>query len=108
MARRRPPEGSTRCVAPLHTRDWNLVCRRLRWAGAGYGCEGLGVNADGDTTWSTSAPLRFRVFRWLWLASRVSNVGSRMQGVGAQWFPVALWPSQGVCRWLRRPSACDY
>jgi MFS family permease len=38
-----------------------------------------------QTTW---APLRHRVFRWLWLASMVSNIGTWMQGVGAQWFLV--------------------
>jgi MFS family permease len=38
-----------------------------------------------QTTW---APLRHKVFRWLWLASMVSNVGTWMQGVGAQWFLV--------------------
>src|ERR1700728_2380947 len=37
---------------------------------------------------STWAPLRHTVFRWLWLASMVSNVGTWMQGVGAQWFLV--------------------
>jgi MFS family permease len=37
---------------------------------------------------STWAPLRITVFRWLWLASMVSNVGSWMQSVGAQWFLV--------------------
>jgi MFS family permease len=37
---------------------------------------------------STLAPLRITVFRCLWLASMVSNVGSWMQSVGAQWFLV--------------------
>src|SRR5580700_7107205 len=41
-----------------------------------------------DAPPSTWAPLRITVFRWLWLASMVSNVGSWMQGVGAQWFLV--------------------
>lgn len=88
MAHRRPPAGSIHCVVSHHTRDWNPVCHSLNWASTGNGCEGLGVNADGHTTSSTWAPLRFRVFRWLWLASMVSNVGSWMQGVGAQWFLV--------------------
>src|SRR5271166_5177516 len=34
------------------------------------------------------APLRLTVFRWLWLGSVASNVGSWMQTVGAQWFLV--------------------
>jgi MFS family permease len=46
------------------------------------------VKAEGDATSSTWAPLRLTVFRWLWLASMVSNVGTWMQGVGAQWFLV--------------------
>ncbi|MGO9883568.1 MAG: MFS transporter [Solirubrobacteraceae bacterium] len=37
---------------------------------------------------STWAPLRLTVFRWLWLASLVSNVGTWMQTVGAQWLLV--------------------
>src|SRR5580698_4776381 len=41
-----------------------------------------------ELTPSTWAPLRVTVFRWLWLASLVSNIGSWMQGVGAQWFLV--------------------
>jgi MFS family permease len=31
------------------------------------------------------APLRHRVFRWLWIAQFVSNIGTWMQLVGAQW-----------------------
>lgn len=37
---------------------------------------------------STWAPLRRTVFRWLWLASLVSNIGTWMQTVGAQWLLV--------------------
>ncbi|MGC1420637.1 MAG: MFS transporter [Acidimicrobiales bacterium] len=37
---------------------------------------------------STWAPLRVKVFRWLWLATLVSNVGTWMQTVGAQWLLV--------------------
>jgi predicted MFS family arabinose efflux permease len=37
---------------------------------------------------STWAPLRVKVFRWLWLASLVGNVGTWMQTVGAQWLLV--------------------
>src|SRR5579872_5611048 len=44
--------------------------------------------AAGHDTASTWAPLRSKVFRWLWLASLVSNVGTWMQTVGAQWFLV--------------------
>ncbi len=44
--------------------------------------------AERHATLSTRAPLRITVFRWLWLASLVSNVGTWMQTVGAQWFLV--------------------
>ena len=33
-------------------------------------------------------PLRIRVFRWIWLATLVSNIGTWMQTVGAQWLLV--------------------
>lgn len=38
-----------------------------------------------DSPWT---PLRIRVFRWIWLATLVSNVGTWMQTVGAQWLLV--------------------
>lgn len=38
------------------------------------------LRADGIT-----APLRFPVFRWIWLASLLANVGVLIQGVGAAW-----------------------
>ena len=41
-----------------------------------------------DTTTSTWTPLRAKAFRWLWVASLVSNVGTWMQTVGAQWLLV--------------------
>ena len=44
--------------------------------------------AERHATLSTWAPLRVTVFRWLWLASLASNVGTWMQTVGAQWFLV--------------------
>ncbi len=43
------------------------------------------MTANATSTW---APLRVAVFRWLWLASLVSNVGAWMQTVGAQWLLV--------------------
>jgi MFS family permease len=36
------------------------------------------------------APLRQRIFRLLWLAVLVSNIGTWMQTVGAQWLLVGL------------------
>jgi MFS family permease len=37
---------------------------------------------------STWAPLRIGLFRTLWIAALVSNVGTWMQTVGAQWLVV--------------------
>jgi MFS family permease len=34
------------------------------------------------------APFRVKIFRWLWLASLASNIGTWMQTVGAQWLLV--------------------
>ena len=45
------------------------------------------VNA-GDTAPSAWAPLRIQVFRALWLAALVGNIGDWMQTVGAQWLLV--------------------
>jgi MFS family permease len=46
------------------------------------------VTTHQAATPSAWAPLRLTVFRWLWLASLVSNLGSWMQTVGAQWLLV--------------------
>ncbi len=43
---------------------------------------------------STWAPLRIGIFRALWLAVLVSNIGTWMQTVGAQWLLVQLDPAQ--------------
>jgi hypothetical protein len=56
---------------------------------ARIGCEGLptggerGVAGSGSAS-STWAPLRIGLFRSLWIAALVSNVGTWMQTVGAQ------------------------
>ncbi|WP_068826180.1 MFS transporter [Pseudomonas sp. BMS12] len=46
-------------------------------------------NAQGtvDSPWQ---PLRVRVFRWLWLASIASNIGTWMHEVGAGWLMTSL------------------
>lgn len=47
------------------------------------------VSADGRTGWRAGfAPLAVPIFRLVWLASIVSNIGSWMQTVGAQWLLV--------------------
>ncbi|WP_166404834.1 MFS transporter [Labedella endophytica] len=42
------------------------------------------------------APLSVTIFRWLWLAGLVSNIGSWMQTVGAQWFLVEVNASPAI------------
>src|SRR5215469_14006578 len=45
---------------------------------------------------SAWAPLQHRVFRMLWLAQFVSNIGTFMQGVGAVWVMLELHQSPAV------------
>ncbi|PYM16516.1 MAG: MFS transporter, partial [Verrucomicrobia bacterium] len=42
---------------------------------------------------SAWSPLRHPVFRALWLATIVSNIGTWMQNVGAAWLMTSLTPS---------------
>ncbi len=42
---------------------------------------------------SAWAPLRHNVFRWLWIASVASNIGTWMQNVGASWLMTSLTTS---------------
>src|SRR5580692_843971 len=44
--------------------------------------------ADSGSASSTWAPLRIGLFRTLWIAALVSNLGEWMQTVGAQWLLV--------------------
>lgn len=46
-----------------------------------------------EKTADTSGPLSFRVFRALWIASIISNVGTWMHDVGAGWLMTSLSPS---------------
>jgi MFS family permease len=46
-----------------------------------------------DSSASPWTPLRHRVFRMLWIASVVSNIGSWMHEVGAGWLMTSLAPS---------------
>src|SRR6266481_6679809 len=48
--------------------------------------------ADGEPT-SAWSPLRYPVFRALWIASLVSNIGTWMQNVGGVWLMSSLSPS---------------
>jgi MFS family permease len=44
----------------------------------------------GASAWS---PLRHRLFRWLWIATVASNVGTWLQNVGASWMMTSLTTS---------------
>jgi MFS family permease len=48
----------------------------------------MGTPAGSGSASSAWAPLHIRLFRTLWLAALVSNVGTWMQTVGAQWLVV--------------------
>lgn len=54
---------------------------------------------------SALAPLRLPVFRWLWIAAVVSNIGSWMQTVGAQWFLVENQSSPTVIALVQTAAA---
>ena len=43
-----------------------------------------------SSAWS---PLKYRIFRALWIASLVSNIGTWMQNVGGVWLMSSLSPS---------------
>ena len=55
--------------------------------GPALACGGTRHGLPGPAA-SAWAPLRIRLFRTLWIASLVSNVGTWMQTVGAQWLVV--------------------
>lgn len=42
---------------------------------------------------SSLSPLTYSLFRWLWIASIASNVGTWMQNVGAAWLMTSLAPT---------------
>ena len=48
------------------------------------------AKTDTPSTWS---PLRHTIFRWLWIASVTSNIGTWFQNVGASWMMTTLTPS---------------
>lgn len=50
-------------------------------------------SASGQEPVSTWSPLRLSVFRWLWIATLASNVGTWMHDVGAGWLMTSLTPS---------------
>ena len=50
----------------------------------------MAKTSDTPSTWS---PLRHTIFRWLWIASVTSNIGTWFQNVGASWMMTTLTPS---------------
>jgi len=52
----------------------------------------LGAPGSGQPSRSAFSPLKIRVFRSIWLANLVSNVGTWMQDVGAGWLMTTLAP----------------
>ena len=72
----------------------------------------MGSSTAPATEPSALAPLRITLFRWLWIAGIVSNIGNWMQTVGAQWF---LIEQRGLADGDRarlqprrqRPSCCS-
>jgi MFS family permease len=51
------------------------------------------MGGEGTTAESACAPLSHPLFRALWIASLVSNIGTWMQNVGAAWAMTSLSPS---------------
>src|SRR5882724_7017170 len=51
---------------------------------------GAAPTAESTSAWG---PLRHRVFRGLWLAALISNIGTWMQNVAAAWYMTSLSPS---------------
>jgi MFS family permease len=58
-----------------------------------------------SSTSATWAPLKLPVFRALWLAALVSNIGSAMHGVGAAWLITSLSPSAAIVALLQSATA---
>lgn len=54
---------------------------------------------------SAWAPLRYRVFRMLWIAAFASNMGTWIQDVGAAWLMTSLDPSPAMVALVRTATA---
>jgi MFS family permease len=61
-------------------------------ATARNGQEAVGASGTGPQSVSALAPLKIRVFRTIWLANLVSNLGTWMHDVGAGWLMTSLAP----------------
>jgi hypothetical protein len=47
-------------------------------------------NSSGESSSSGLSPLKYNVFRAIWLATIASNIGSLMQAVGESWLMTSL------------------
>src|SRR5689334_11704277 len=56
---------------------------------------------DDEAAPSPWAPLRYRVFRWLWIASIASNIGGFMHTTGAAWLMTELTRSPALVALLQ-------
>jgi hypothetical protein len=66
------------------------------------------VAADGDRVSPASAwsPFRHRMFAAMWSAQFVSNIGSWMQTVAAQWLMLTLTGSAAYVALVQTAAAC--
>jgi MFS family permease len=56
------------------------------------GSESVDAPGAGQSSRSALSPLKIRVFRTIWIANLVSNIGTWMQDVGAGWLMTTLAP----------------
>jgi MFS family permease len=60
------------------------------------------ATSDARSTWS---PLRHAIFRWLWIASVASNVGTWFQNVGASWMMTTLSTSPTLVAFVQAATS---
>src|SRR6266436_3682312 len=96
--------GCVRAVGNRSTSGLDLVLQPLLYRSLRPRCQGrrrglrwlvgvVAVVTEGTRAESAWAPLSRPVFRALWIASLVSNIGTWMQNVGAAWAMTSLSPS---------------
>src|SRR4051794_27497447 len=58
--------------------------------------------AQSLSPWS---PLRHTLYRWLWIASLASNIGTWLQGVGASWLMTSLSSSASLVAFVQAATS---